>query len=80
MKFANKNISHSVSVINKIFPESTLASIVGFTLNGLVFVRILVSDHKPLAFWLPFISIVLPLASPWLPIVRRQRLKTGSQH
>ena len=51
-----------------------------FTLNGLVFLRILDSDHKPLVSWLPFISIVLPLASPWLPIVRSQRLRTGSQH
>ena len=54
--------------------------LVGFTLNGIVLVRTLDSNHKPLASWLPFISIVLPLASPWLPIVRSQRLRTGSQH
>ena len=54
--------------------------IVGFTLNGLVLVRILDSNHKPLASWLPFISIVLPWASPWLPFVRSQMLRTGSQH
>ena len=54
--------------------------IVGFTLNGLVLVRILDSNHKPLASWLPFISIVLPLASFWLPIVRNQSLRTLSQH
>ena len=50
-----------------------LASIIGFTLNVLVFIRILDSDLKPLASLLPFISIVLPLASPWLPIFRSQR-------
>ena len=66
--------------INEISPQSILASSVGFTLNGLVLVQILDSHHKPLASWLPFISIVLPLALPWLPIVKSQRLKTGSQH
>ena len=35
-----------------------------YTSNSLVFIRILVSDHKPLASWLPFISIVLPFVLP----------------
>ena len=50
-----------------------------FTFNSLVFVRILFSDHKPLASWLPYNSIVLPLASAWLPIVRSQRFESGGQ-
>ena len=37
---------------------------------GLVFVPLLDKDHKPLAFWLPFISIVLPLAYCQKPKVR----------
>ena len=75
-----QKFSRNSTVINEISPQSILASIVGFTLNSLVLVRILDSHHKPLASWLPFISIVLPLASPWLPIVRSQRLRTGSQY
>ena len=50
-----------------------------YTSASLVSVRIFDSHHKPLASWLPFISIVLPLASPWLPIVRSQSFRTGSQ-
>ena len=75
-----RNFQSNSTVINEISPQSILASIIGFTLNGLVFILTLDSDHKPLAYWLPFISIVLSLPSPWLPIVRSQRLKIGSQH
>ena len=76
----HQNFRWNSTVINEMSPQSILASIVGFTLNGLVFVPILDSHHKPLASWLPFISVVLLLASSWLPIVRSQRLRTGSQH
>ena len=48
--------------------------------NGLVFVRILDSEDKPLASWLAFFSIVLLLASAWLPIATSQRLRTGSHY
>ena len=50
-----------------------LARVIGFTINGLVFVRALVSDYKPVSLCVSFDNIVLPLASLWLPIVGRQK-------
>ena len=38
---------NEIQLINEISPQSILASIIGFTVNGLVFVRILDSSHKP---------------------------------
>ena len=50
-----------------------LASVIGFTINGLVFIRALVSDYKPVSSCVLFDNIVLPLASLWRPIVGRQK-------
>ena len=48
-------------------------------LSESVLARSLVSDHKPLASWLPFKFFVSLLASPWLPIVRSQMFENGRQ-
>ena len=68
-----RNFQRNSTVINEIYHQSIFSSIIGFTLNGLVFVRILDSESKPLASSLPFISIILPITSNWLLIVRSQK-------
>ena len=49
------------------------------TSDGFVFIRILVSDYKPLGSPRAYNSFVSRLACPWLPIVRSQRFETRSQ-
>ena len=63
----------------KYYLKRLLASIRGFTSDGLVFERILFSDHKPLASWLPFNVLFhfwLPLG---FPLSEAKRFESGSQ-
>ena len=58
---------------------SSETSIRDFTSDDLVFVRMLVSDHKPWASWLLYNSIVLPWLTLGFLLSEAQRFESGSQ-